>query len=109
MNYTVRFTSRANLDIRDHLNWQTANVSAQSAEAWIQELLRQTDAIAEKPLTWPLARESQRLDIDLHESHVSIRGKRTHRILFTVMATAVEVVAVRHVAREDFTRDDLST
>ncbi len=108
MEYTIRFTSRANLDIRDHLNWQTANVSAQSAEVWIQELLRQTDVIIENLLAWPLARASQRLDVDLRESHVVIRRQKTHRILFTMIASTVEIVALRHVARADLTFDDLS-
>jgi plasmid stabilization system protein ParE len=108
MEHTIRFTSRANLDIRDHLNWQTANISAQSAEVWIQALFRQADVIVENPLAWPLARESQRLDVELREAHVAIRRQKTHRILFTVIANAVEIVAVRHVARADLTPGDLS-
>ena len=58
-----------------------------------------------KPRT--LAHETNDIDFEIREHLYGVGRKKTHHILYRIVENTVEVLAVRHVAQQDFDTDDL--
>ncbi len=107
MTYDVRITPRASDDLEAAARWWFNNRSADQAFRWYQGFLDQLESLDEMPERCPLARENPRVPFDLRELHYGLGSHPTHRAVFRILGTTVEVLTVRHLARDDIPPDDL--
>jgi plasmid stabilization system protein ParE len=96
--YQVRITGRARADIDQAVAW-LANRSERAARHWHAALREKVLSLEEHPERCPLAAEAESLGLPLREL---LFGKRSgvYRILFTVEGESVNVLHVRHAARD---------
>lgn len=107
MKYAVVNTRRAEQDLFVAARWWAENRSATQADRWLVAIEKRIESLAISPLRCPLAPENERFSTELRELYFSIRGRPTHRIIFTVADDVVLVLAVRHVAQDELQPDDL--
>jgi len=93
-------------DVRQITGFISRRVSPQSAAHWHRKLYSTVLRLADDAEQWGEADEAGELGINLR---CRLFGRRPHvyRILFTLDATTVSVLAVRHAAQERLTADDL--
>ena len=107
MTYQVRITSRGYEDLRAIIRWWADNRSADQAAEWYEGLLAKIQSLSSMPESHPFARENPRVAFELRELHYGLGSGTTHRALFRIVGTTVEVLSVRHVAQADINPDDL--
>lgn len=107
MNYEVRIVSRAHNDFREAIQWYADNYSAEFAASWYDQFLRQLETLAAMPESHSLARENDRTEFDLRELHFGVGRRTTHRAVFRIVDSTVEILAIRHVARRDLDVENL--
>ncbi len=98
MAYQVRITSRGYEDQRAIVRWWADNRSADQAAAWYDGLLAKIQSLSSMPESHPFAGENPRVSFELRELHYGLGSHTTHRALFRIVGTTVEVLTVRHVA-----------
>jgi plasmid stabilization system protein ParE len=105
MSYTVHITDRAISDV-DTAVARIAQQAPRNAANWHVRLLTSLQSLEYNPRTYPLAEEAQDLKIELREM---LFGKRSGvwRILFTIEGDKVNVLHVRHAARDRLTAEDV--
>jgi toxin ParE1/3/4 len=105
MPYLVHITDRAVADVTDAVN-RISQQAPQAAANWHARLLARIQKLEESPHSNPLADEAAEVGIELREM---LFGKRSGiwRILFTVQGDSVNVLHIRHAARERLTGEDL--
>ncbi len=107
MTYQVRITSRGYDDLRAIIRWWAENRSAHQAAQWYDGILAKIESLSSMPQSHPFARENTRVAFELRELHYGLGSGSTHRALFRIVGTTVEVLSVRHVAQADIKPDDL--
>jgi toxin ParE1/3/4 len=105
MPYVVQITDRALADVDEAIAW-IAQSAPQAAANWHSRLLAKVQKLENTPESCPLAEEAAELGIELREM---LFGKRSGvwRILFTVGRDTVNVLHVRHGARDRLTAEEL--
>ena len=106
MSLDVLVMPRAEKDLRQSTQWWTEHRDAEQASRWWYGILEKIETLAEHPDRWPLARENSKHPYELRELHFGLGSRPTHRILFTIRPDSVAVVAVRHVAQDDWNPDE---
>jgi plasmid stabilization system protein ParE len=98
MAHQVRISAKALADVEEALAW-LAERSPQAAVRWHAGLMEKVESLANNPEGCPLAVEAKMLGVELREL---LFGKRrgVYRILFKVEGDVVNVVHVRHRARD---------
>lgn len=107
MKRDVVITPRAKAQIRNAAAWWAANRSSHQAALWLNRIeiaIMELEVEAEQHL---LALESEAFSFELRQKLFGISGKRTHRILFSINEHHIVVYAVRHLAQQNLTPDDL--
>jgi plasmid stabilization system protein ParE len=77
------------------------------ASRWLEGMESAIQSLAEHAERFPLATESTEFDFPLRQMSFGVSRRPTHRVLFSVHDDRVLVYAVRHLARQDLTPDDL--
>jgi len=105
MPHQVRITGRAHADVAETLARKTQD-SPQAAARWHAALLDKVQTLEDHPERCPEAAEATTLGIDLREL---LFGKRrsVYRILFTIEGDTVNVLHIRHAARDWLNPEDL--
>lgn len=103
MGFQVKLAARAEADIDSALA-SLMKYSPRSAANWHAKLLAQIETLEKDPNRCALAEEANRLGLELREL---LFGKKPHvyRILFVVDDTTVQVLHVRHAARDWLTAE----
>jgi plasmid stabilization system protein ParE len=106
VKFQVRITARAEQDVESVLHWFRDQSASAAARDWLDELLARIDTLETRPERCSLAAESEELEIDLREL---LFGRRhgIYRILFVVDGRTVNILHIRHGARDSVTLDDL--
>jgi plasmid stabilization system protein ParE len=108
MRYAVDTSRRAKRDIRLATTWYRQRSGSQEvADIWLDAVTDSIASLAEDPLRCPLAHESDWLGVEVRELHFGSGRRKTHRILFQIEGTMVNVIAVRHFAQRDLTSDGI--
>lgn len=108
MKFEVRTSRRAQRDIREAVAWyRERSGSAEVAGEWVDGVQSAIHSLAENPDRCHLAHETERFDQDVRELLYGSGRRKTHRVLFQVEGSVVNVIAVRHFAQRDFTPDDM--
>ncbi len=103
MAYVVNITRRAELDL-EHLYEEINADTAEAARKWYEELKRQVLSLEEFPNRCPVTPEKKTLRQLLY-------GRKGHvyRVIYPIVERrkAVEVLHIRHGARNKFLASDL--
>jgi plasmid stabilization system protein ParE len=109
MNYRVLLTSRAQLQLVRSAQWWSEHRSSEQAARWLDGFEAAIAALCDNPLQHGLARESEhfQLPFQVRQLNYGIGSKPTHRAVFEVRDDTVYVVAIRHLAQDDLSAEEL--
>jgi plasmid stabilization system protein ParE len=94
-------------DISETCDYLAKHYSSASVEAWYDDCIYAINSLSQNPERCQIARESAKVGVELRQL-LYRRYRSVHRILFVIQADAVRVLCVRHSARDEVTREDLS-
>lgn len=100
MIFRVIIEEQASLDIAEYGRWILTHGSEAGADRWIAGIEIAIGKLANMPKRCSLAPESAAFDREIRQLIY-----QSHRVLFTVEATSVHVLHVRHGARLPLTPD----
>jgi plasmid stabilization system protein ParE len=103
----VRTTTTAKRHLHEKYRWLQEHVSQREADRWYDGLLRALDKLGHRPERFTVIHEESDFGVQLREMLYGIGRRKTHRIIFAVRPEAVIVHAIRHVAEDELTPDDL--
>lgn len=107
MSYEVRLTHKAEQQLNAAVDWWAEHRSPEQAERWHAGVVNAMLSLGVNPLRCRLARENRAAPIELRELQYGLGRRTSHRILFAVRQDRIVVYAIRHVAQDDLTVDDL--
>jgi plasmid stabilization system protein ParE len=107
MSYRITYSNRAEADIREAMEWWRDNRSREQAARWIEEIFPAIEKLRDDPDRFPLAPESDLHSQGLRQLLFGVGRSIIHRVVFAIEADEVNIVAVRHVARQDLRADEL--
>ncbi len=107
MSYRVLLTHEAQQQLLDSACWWSEHRSTEQALRWLDNFEAAIRALADNANRQPLAHESDRLDYPLFNLLYGVGQRRTHRAVFRIRGTVVEVLAIRHLAQRDLTSNDI--
>ena len=87
--------------------WWAENRSVAEAARWLAEIESKIESLVEDAEQYSLARESSAFSFPLHQMNFGVSNKPTHRVLFSVTETQVLVYAIRHLAQQNVSPDDI--
>ena len=96
MAYAVKFTARAERDVR-HLYQAIDAVNSAVARKWYQGLKKKILSLGQNPNRCPVTPENRELRHPLYGHRRNI-----YRVIYRVIGTQVEVLHIRHGARKRF-------
>ena len=106
MPYRVELSRTATRDISRVFAWY-GDHNENLGQRWHDGVLQRINSLATNPERCGLAHETNDFDFEIREHLYGVGRKKTHRILFQITEETVEVLAVRHVAQQDFSSDDI--
>lgn len=105
MSHAINISPRAMADIRATVVWRSQG-SRSAAARWHAGVLVAIRSLANKPNRCPPADEAADLGVDLRQLLYG-RRRQVYRILFTIEGETVNILRVRHAAREQLDPDDI--
>jgi plasmid stabilization system protein ParE len=95
--------------LTDSAVWWAENRSAEQALRWLDGFEQAIAALAEHPERHGVAREDGLYDLPytVRQLLYGIGRKPSHRAVFEVRGDTVYVVAIRHLAQDDLSPNDL--
>ena len=106
MKREVRLTDRAGEQLEAGYHWY-AERSLDLAARWYNGIIDALLGLENNPERFGLAREGVELSMTCRELLYGVGKRKTHRALFAVRPDAVVVYAIRHLAQQDVTPEDL--
>lgn len=106
MKYIVKLTPEAKSHLHDAVRWYAAQDKAVAME-WFEGFLAKLESLSENPEQFGFARENDQSPYELRTLLYGSGKRLTHRAVFRIIENYVEVLAVRHLARQDFDSNDL--
>jgi plasmid stabilization system protein ParE len=107
MMYRVVITRRAEREMHDAAHWWATNRSPGQAARWLAALEKRLKSLAKAPSRFPLAAEHLQFPYEVRELHYGLRGRITHRAVFTIADDIVLVLSVRHAAQDQLHPEEL--
>ncbi len=92
--FEIVLTKAAQADLRNNVKWWSEHRSHSEAERWYVSILEHIYSLQHMPTRCLLAREAEALGIELHNLWFGLGSKQTHRVLFTVDGSTVNVLRV---------------
>ena len=105
MKYQVRISQRAERDVDQTLRWFLDQRATGAAARWHARLLSRIDTLETRPQRCRLAEEAKDFGIEVREL---LFGRRPgmYRILFQIKGQVVQILRIRHCARDDLSAED---
>jgi plasmid stabilization system protein ParE len=103
----VKLTDRAYQQLKGSAQWWADNRSFVQAVKWYEGFLRALVTLEKNPERCPLARENESMPVEMRELHFGLGRHKTHRAVFTIRPDYVVVYAIRHLAADDLSPDDI--
>lgn len=107
MKYAVRIMPEAYDALASNASWWADNRSRDQAMLWYDGFIAKLETLADMPLSHPIANENDVFSFELKELHFGLGSGTTHRALFRIVGTTVEVLTIRHAAQSDLASGDL--
>ena len=108
MSYTVVLTDRAHAELEAAHSWCAEHRSRAQAAQWYNALADAIESLANDPDRCPISRENNQFPYEIRDLYFGIGRRRTHRAVFTIRKDLVLVLAIRHLAQQDLSPDDLA-
>jgi plasmid stabilization system protein ParE len=105
--YRAVITRRAEREMHDAALWWATNRSREQATRWLAGLEKRLKTLAKGPSRHPIAAEHRQSPYEIRELHYGLRGRITHRAVFTIAEDLVLVLSVRHAAQDQLRPEDL--
>jgi plasmid stabilization system protein ParE len=105
--HRVIITRRAEREMHEAALWWATNRSREQAARWLAGLEKKLNTLSKAPTRFPLAAEHEHFPYELRELHYGVRGRITHRAVFTVAEDLVLVLSIRHAAQDELRPEDL--
>ncbi|NER34213.1 MAG: type II toxin-antitoxin system RelE/ParE family toxin [Oscillatoria sp. SIO1A7] len=99
MEYRVEITDVALAEVEDAYLWIIEQVSAESAEKWIDGLTEAIESLNKSPSRCSFAPENEVFPEEIRQLLYG-KGRGTYRIIFTVSEPIVRILHVRHALRQ---------
>ncbi len=106
MNFQVVVQPRAFRDLDEIYEYLRERYSVVVANEWYNGFMQELGSLEKHPLRFGLARESRKLDIEVHQL-LYRRFSHVHRALYMVDGEEVRILCVRHSAQEDVSPDEI--
>ena len=107
MSYDVRLTRKAEQQLNEAVDWWAEHRSAEQAARWHTGIVNAMLSLSVKPERCRLARENRSVPIEIRELHYGLGHRPSHRVIFAIRQDRIVVYAIRHVAQDDLTEEDL--
>lgn len=109
MRFSVIITSKAKLQLVACASWWSENRNADQAARWLDGFEAAIDSLCDAPESHGPARENDFFDVPfpVRQLLYGIGRKPTHRAVFEIRGDTVYVVAVRHLAQDDLSLEEL--
>lgn len=104
----VLITERAEGEIQTAHDWWSAHRSALQAGRWYRGIYRAIDSLRTNASRNPLIPEHEHFSAELRQLTFGLGRRPTHRVVFSIQPDAVVVLAVRHLAQQNLSVEDLS-
>jgi plasmid stabilization system protein ParE len=92
--FEVLLSSAAQADIRNNVDWWSANRSKVEAERWYDAAIAKIYSLERLPYRCPIARESERLGVEIRHLLFGVSTTHTHRVLYQIDGTIVTVLRI---------------
>lgn len=106
MKRRVRFTRRAERDVRSIQTW-LADRSRAGAARWLDALQSAVDRLSDIADSCAPAPEADDLGLELRQCLFRTRHGKIYRLVFAIQGSVVEIVAVRGSGQDFLTSNDL--
>lgn|SRR5690606_9779346 len=108
MKYRLSIAAQVRGQLNQAAEWyrQTSGYT-DIGDEWAAGFVDAIESLRTDPARHPLAKEAQKLGVELRELHYGSGKRRTHRALFLIREDVVDVLAIRHSAQRDVAADDL--
>lgn len=107
MRRDVKVLPRARAQITSIADWWAVNRSVTQSLGWLDKVEKTINDLATVACQLPLADESDAFEFQLRQINFGIEGRPTHRMLLSIHDDVVFIHCVRHLSRQDITRDDI--
>jgi plasmid stabilization system protein ParE len=109
MSYEVFITSKAKSHLVACARWWSEHRSPDQAARWLDGFEAAIGSLSEHPEQHGLARENDfnELPYPARQLLYGLGNRPTHRAVFEIRGDTVYVVAVRHLAQDDLSSDEL--
>ena len=107
MKYDVLIMPEAYAALSQNTSWWAENRSRKEAVRWYDGFLAKLNSLSEMPQSHPVADENSTFSFELREMLFGLGRRPTHRALFRITGSTVEVLTIRHVAQRALDLDDL--
>lgn len=110
MTYRVFVTSRAKRQFAQSALWWAKHRSADQAYRWLNGFEQAINELAKDPQQHGLAKENSVYDFSfpVRQPLFGLSSKPTHRAVFEIRDDTVYVLAIRHLAQDDLTAEELN-
>ena len=108
MTYLVMLTDRAHVEMEAAFSWWAEHRSQAQAAQWYNAFADAIESLANDPDRCPISRENNQFPYEIRDLYFGIGRRRTHRAVFTIRKDLVLVLAIRHLAQQDLSPDDLA-
>ena len=106
MKYRVRLAAKAEADVDRVLRWFHEQQATVAGGRWFARLMGKIDTLETHPERCGIADESEELGVEIREL-LSGRRHGVYRILFQIEGRIVQILRVRHGARDRVSPEDL--
>jgi plasmid stabilization system protein ParE len=107
MRLQVVLADRAKRQLDSAVRWWAENRSPAQAERWYNGFLKAMQGLSRNPQRCPKSPESPRLLMETRDLYYGLGRRKTHRAVFTIRSDMVLVLAIRHLAQDELTPDDI--
>ncbi|MFN0021051.1 MAG: type II toxin-antitoxin system RelE/ParE family toxin [Pirellulaceae bacterium] len=107
MNRVVGITDQARNQLEAAFCWWKENRSEAQAVKWYNQFVEAIGTITNSPEKYPLSLENNSFPYEIRELRFGVGRRKTHRAVFTIRPEMVLVIAVRHLAQQPISLDDV--
>lgn len=108
MNYRVSLTARAERQLESAYEWWASHRSFDQATRRYEAFYASLESLKVMPERRPLSLENQLIAVEIRDHCFGAGPRPTHRAVFTIRTDEIVILAVRHLAQDALTADDLS-
>jgi plasmid stabilization system protein ParE len=98
--FDVFLSAAAQADIRHIVDWWSANRSKDEAERWYVAAIEKIYSLERLPYRCPVARESDRIGVEIRHLLFGVAAKHTHRVLYQIEETTVTVLRILSTSQD---------